>query len=54
MPSSLHSTTGFELDASLVYIETTIPAGTTIDAYRRSRPASPSLLRRLLSSRRKR
>ena len=39
----------FELSAPLVYMETTIPAGTTIAAYRRSRPAHPSLRRRLMS-----
>jgi hypothetical protein len=28
----------FELGARLVYVETTIPCGMTIDEYRRSRP----------------
>lgn len=42
-------TTDFALSSPVVYMETTIPAGTTIDAYRRSRPARPSLRRRLLS-----
>jgi hypothetical protein len=44
-----YPTTDFELDTPLVYIETTIPAGITIADYRRSRPARPSLRRRLMS-----
>jgi hypothetical protein len=44
-----YPTTDFELDIPLVYIETTIPAGLTIANYRRSRPARPSLPRRLMS-----
>ena len=32
------TTADFELDIPLVYMETTIPAGTTIADYRRSRP----------------
>jgi hypothetical protein len=42
-------TNDFELDIPLVYMTTTIPAGITIAAYRRSRPARPSLRRRLIS-----
>ena len=33
-----HTTSQFELSVPLRYIETTIPAGMTIDEYRRSRP----------------
>jgi hypothetical protein len=33
-----HTTSHFELSVPLVYIETTIPSGMTIDEYRRSRP----------------
>jgi hypothetical protein len=45
-----YPTTDFELEIPLVYMETTIPEGITIDAYRRSRPARPSLRRRLIAS----
>ncbi len=45
-----YPTTDFELDVPLLYMETTIPAGVTIDAYRRSRPARPSVLQRLRST----
>ena len=45
-----YPTTDFELDIPLVYMEATIPAGITIDAYRRSRPARLSLRRRLIVS----
>jgi hypothetical protein len=44
-----YPTSDFELDIPLAYVETTIPAGMTIGAYRRSRPARPSLRRRLMS-----
>jgi hypothetical protein len=44
-----YPTTDFELDIPLEYIETSIPAGITIADYRRSRPARPSLRRRLMS-----
>jgi hypothetical protein len=44
-----YATSDFELNAPLVYMETTIPAGTTIADYRRSRPTRPSLGRRLMS-----
>lgn len=45
-----YATTEFELDVPLVYMETTIPAGMTIAAYQRSRPARPSALKRLKAS----
>ena len=38
-----YATSDFELNAPLVYMETTIPAGMTITEYRVSRPAKPSL-----------
>jgi hypothetical protein len=44
-----YATDNFELSSPLVYIETTIPEGTPIAAYRRSRPTRPGLRRRLLS-----
>jgi hypothetical protein len=37
-----HTTSRFELSIPLVYIETTIPSGVTIDEYRRSRPQGRS------------
>lgn len=37
-----HWTSRFELTSPLVYIETTIPSGVTIDDYRRSRPQGGS------------
>lgn len=43
------TTADFELAIPLVYMETTIPAGTTIADYRRSRPARQSLGRRVMS-----
>lgn len=44
-----YSASDFELDIPLAYIETSIPEGITIPAYRRSRPTRPSLRRRLTS-----
>jgi hypothetical protein len=44
-----YPTTDFELEIPLVYMETTIPAGITIAAYRRSRPARAGLRRWLMS-----
>jgi hypothetical protein len=38
-----YATSDFQLNAPLVYMETTIPAGMTITEYRVSRPAKPSL-----------
>jgi hypothetical protein len=37
----------FEHTIPLVYMETSIPAGVTIDAYRRGRPGRPSRWARL-------
>ena len=34
--------------ASILYIESSLPAGLTIDEYRRSRPRRPSFWQRLL------
>ena len=42
-----YPSTSLQLDAPLVYMETTIPAGMTIAAYRRSRPPRPRLVTRL-------
>lgn len=42
-----NTTTRFEQSVPLVYVETTIPAGMTIGAYRRSRPAGPTRWQRL-------
>ena len=41
------TTTGFELEIPLAYIESTIPAGQTISDYRRRRAHRPSLWERL-------
>jgi len=38
-----YATPQLELNAPLVYMETTIPVGMTITEYRVSRPAKPSL-----------
>ncbi|HEX8068079.1 MAG TPA: hypothetical protein VF520_16295 [Thermoleophilaceae bacterium] len=35
---------------SFAYIETTLAPGTTIDEYRRSRPARPGRVRRLIGA----
>jgi hypothetical protein len=40
-------TSQFELPTQFAYIETSLPAGMTIDEYRRSRPRRPSWWRRL-------
>jgi hypothetical protein len=45
-----YPSTDFALDVPLVYMETSIPAGITIADYRASRPARPSLRRRLVAS----
>jgi hypothetical protein len=42
-----HPTGNLQLDVPLAYIETTIPTGMTIDAYRRSRPPRPRLTARV-------
>jgi len=42
-----HTTSRFELDIRLEYIETTIPPGMTMAEYRRSRPPRASWWRRL-------
>ena len=41
------TTTEFELEIPLAYIETTIPAGQTVSDYRRCRPRRPSRWERL-------
>jgi len=41
------TTTEFELEIPLAYIESTIPAGQTISDYRRRRPDRPSRWERL-------
>ena len=41
------TTTEFELEIPLAYIESTIPAGQTISDYRRGRPHRPSRWERL-------
>ena len=41
------TTTEFELEIPLAYIESTIPAGQTISDYRRRRPHRPSRWERL-------
>ena len=41
------TTTEFELEIPLAYIETTIPAGQTVSDYRRRRPRRPSRWERL-------
>jgi hypothetical protein len=43
-----HTTSQFELSVPLLYIETTIPSGMTIDEYRRSRPRRRSRWQTLL------
>jgi hypothetical protein len=45
-----HRSGKLQLDVPLAYIETTIPAGMTIDAYRRSRPPRPRLTARVRSA----
>ena len=44
------TTTGFELEIPLAYIESTIPAGQTISDYRRHRAHRPSLWSGLATS----
>jgi hypothetical protein len=44
------TTTDFELELPLAYMEASIPEGMTVSAYRRARPRRPSLGRRLLAS----
>lgn len=44
-----YSTSDFELNVPLVYMETSIPVGMTIADYRVSRPRKPSLRDRVRS-----